>query len=482
MSEDVHVYELMVPGAKSKAPNREVLAPFDGSYIASVAGADMQTVEKALDNAYKLFRDRKSWLPKYKRIQILSKTAELMKADINGLAIEAAREGGKPLVDSIIEVERAISSIEVCVDVLKTESGEVIPMNLNLASANRIAMTQPEPIGVVVAVSAFNHPLNLIAHQVGPALAAGCPVIIKPAEDTPLSCMKFVDLLLKAGLPEGWCQAVVTDNLEAAQALVTDQRVGFFSFIGSPGVGWKLRSLLAPGTRCALEHGGAAPAIIAEDAEMNSVVGGVLKGGFYHAGQVCVSVQRVFVDKNKVNDFAANLSEEASKLIVGDPTKPETQVGPLIRNGEVNRVHEWVKEAEKAGAKILTGGERLSESCYKPTVILNPPDHVSVSSKEIFGPVVCINSYDNIDNAILKANSLPFAFQASIFTSNIDLAMKAYSELDASAVMINDHTAFRVDWMPFAGSRQSGHGVGGIPYTIHEMQTHKMMVLKSHNL
>ncbi len=482
MSDKGHVYELVVPGAKSNAPHREVFAPFDGSYIASVAGSDIQTVQKALDNAYRLFRDKKSWIPKYKRIEILSKTAELMKSDINGLALEAAREGGKPLLDSVVEVERAISSIEVCIEVLKTESGEVIPMNINLASANRIAMTQPEPIGVVVAVSAFNHPLNLIAHQVGPAVAAGCPVIVKPAEDTPLSCMRFVELLLKAGLPEGWCQAVVTDDLESAQALVTDSRVNFFSFIGSPGVGWKLRSLLAPGTRCALEHGGAAPVIVASDAEMSSVVEGVLKGGFYHAGQVCVSVQRVFVHEDKVKEFAENLAEKASKLIVGDPTNSETQVGPLIRHGELKRVDEWVKEASKAGASILTGGEAISESCYQPTVILDAPDNVNVSSREIFGPVVCINSYNNLDDAILKANSLPFAFQASVFTSNIDLAMKVYSDLDASAVMINDHTAFRVDWMPFAGCRQSGHGVGGIPYTIHEMQTHKMMVLKSQNL
>ena len=482
MSKNGRVYQLMVPGAKSNAPNREVFAPFDNSYIASVAGSDLQTVEKALENAYKLFRDRKSWIPKYKRIEILSRTAELMKLDINDLAIEAAREGGKPLVDSIIEVERAISSIEVCVEVLKSESGEVIPMNINLASANRLAMTQPEPIGVVVAVSAFNHPLNLIAHQVGPAVAAGCPVIVKPAEDTPISCMRFVELLYKAGLPEGWCQAVVTEDLEAAQALVTDSRVGFFSFIGSPGVGWKLRSLLAPGTRCALEHGGAAPVIVAKDAEMTSMVEGLLKGGFYHAGQVCVSVQRVFVDESKVEELSSVLSEKASGLIVGDPTKPETQVGPLIRPTEVKRVDEWVKEAEESGGKIMTGGSQISDSCYRPTVILNAPDDVNVLRKEIFGPVVCINSYKDINDAIYKANDLPFAFQASVFTSNIDFAMKVYTELDASAVMINDHTAFRVDWMPFAGSRQSGHGVGGIPYTIHEMQTHKMMVLKSQSL
>ncbi len=482
MSGKGKIYDMMVPGAKSSSPDRDVFAPFDGSYIASIPGSDKNTVEKALENAHKLYRDRKSWIPKYKRIEILIKTCEIMRGSIQELALEAAREGGKPLVDSVIEVERAISSIEACVEVMKSHSGEVIPMNLNLASSNRIAMTQPEPIGVVVAVSAFNHPLNLIAHQVGPAIAAGCPVIVKPAEDTPLSCMRFVEILREAGLPENWCQALVTEDLEAAQALVTDGRVNFFSFIGSPGVGWKLKSLLAPGARCALEHGGAAPVIVGDNPNMDPMIDGLLKGGFYHAGQVCVSVQRVFVHETLVEEVYSKLAQKASKLIVGDPTKAETEVGPLIRKQELERVDEWVQEAAQSGGKIITGGQRLSDTCYSPTVIFEPPENVSVSKKEIFGPVVCVYQYKDIDEAITRANSLPFAFQASVFTQNIDLAMRVYSALDASAVMINDHTAFRVDWMPFAGYGQSGHGTGGIPYTIHEMQMHKMMVLKSQSL
>ena len=479
MEQGVQRYGLMIPGASSNAPDRVVSAPFDGSEIARVAGADRNAVEIALGNAHRLSRNRRGWLSQARRIEILTRAVEIMRERIEDLAAEAAREGGKPLVDSKIEADRAISSIEVCIDVLRTEAGQVVPMNLNAASANRIAMTRPEPIGVVVAVSAFNHPLNLIAHQVGPAVACGCPVIVKPAEDTPISAIRFVEILHEAGLPEEWCQVAITEDLDAAQALVTDSRVDFFSFIGSPGVGWKLRSLLAPGTRCALEHGGAAPVIVAADAEMNSLVDNLLKGGFYHAGQVCVSVQRVFAHRDIADELAQKLAERAAELVVGDPLDLGTDIGPLIRPQEVTRVEEWVREAAAAGGAVLAGGGAISKSCFAPTLLHEPPSDVKVSNKEIFGPVVCTYSYDDVDEAIERANSLPFAFQAAIFTRDIDWAMYAFAALDASAVMINDHTAFRVDWMPFAGLRQSGHGTGGIPFTMHEMQVHKMMVLKS---
>ncbi|HEB98542.1 MAG TPA: aldehyde dehydrogenase family protein, partial [Thiotrichales bacterium] len=346
-------------------------------------------------------------------------------------------------------------------------------------SAGRLAVTRREPIGVVVAVSAFNHPLNLIVHQVGPAVAAGCPVIVKPAEDTPLSCYRFVSLLREAGLPEAWCQALVTTGPEVAEHLVTDGRVGFFSFIGSARVGWMLRSKLAPGTRCALEHGGAAPVLVEADADLDDALPLLAKGGFYHAGQVCVSVQRVFCDAAVAEKVAEGLAERARALKVGDPTDPETEVGPLIRRREVTRVHEWVQEAVAGGARLLCGGEPLSESCYAPTVLFDPPRETRVSQQEIFGPVVCVYSCANMQEAIEQANALPYAFQAAVFTRDIDRALRAYRRLDASAVMVNDHTAFRVDWMPFAGLRHSGLGVGGIPYTFEDMQIEKLLVVRS---
>lgn len=473
-------FQLMVPGATPGPKPHPVRAPYDGKPIATVDTGDASAVETALATAYSLFRDRSKWLPAPRRIEILRKTAALMQQQAETLAVEAAREGGKPLVDSRVEVARAIDGVLNCAELLRTDGGRVVPMNVNAASANRVAFTQHEPIGVVAAVSAFNHPLNLIVHQVGPALAAGCPSIVKPAGDTPLSCFRFVALLREAGLPEAWCQALVTESSDVATRLVTDPRVAFFSFIGSARVGWMLRSKLAPGARCALEHGGAAPAIVAADADLDTAVPKLVKGGFYHAGQVCVSVQRVYAHRAVAQQVAERIAAQAQKLKVGDPTLPETEVGPLIRHAEVERVHAWVREAADRGAKVLCGGVALSDSCYAPTVLWDPPDDCRISREEVFGPVVNVYPYDDIDAAIARANALPVAFQAAIFTRDYATAMHAYARLDASAVMLNDHTAFRVDWMPFAGLRESGLGVGGIPYTYHDMRIEKMLVAPAH--
>lgn len=459
-----------------------VTAPFDGSEIATVPNATREDVETALATAHALYRDRDGWLSKPHRIDILRKAAEIIKERREELAVAAAREGGKPLPDSLVEIDRAADGVENCVEVLRSEGGRVIPMSLNPSSTGRVAFTQFEPIGVVVAVSAFNHPFNLIVHQVAPAIAVGCPVIVKPADVTPLSCYAFVEILYEAGLPKEWCQVLVPQDLADASALVTDERNAFFSFIGSARVGWMLRSQLAPGTRCALEHGGAAPVILAADADLEDALPRLAKGGFYHAGQVCVSVQRIFAHASIAAKSAEKLAELGAAMKVGDPTLADTEVGPLIRTGEVDRVDEWVQAAIAGGAKCLTGGERLSDSCYKPTVLLDPPADANVSTMEIFGPVICVYSYDDLDAAIAQANALPVSFQAAVMTKDIDTAMRVYNRIDATAVMVNEHTAFRVDWMPFAGARQSGHGVGGIPFTMHEMQVEKMMVLRSDEL
>jgi len=474
---------LMIPGAsKSGSEPLEVRSPYDDQLVATVATADTAAVEQALGNAKALFDDRSNWLAIPQRIEILERAIWMMEEQAEELAIEAVREGGKPLIDSRIEMARCIDSIKICVHELRTKAGESIPMGVNPASANRLAMKTIEPIGVVVAVSAFNHPLNLIAHQIGPAIATGCPVIIKPAGDTPISCFRLVEIFHQAGLPPAWCQFVVTASRVDAEALVTDERVAFFSFIGSPGVGWHLRSKLAAGTRCALEHGGAAPAIVAADADIDRMLPSLMKGAFYHAGQVCVSVQRIFVHQSIAEELADRLQKAAVKLVVGDPLSDKTEVGPLIREKEVRRVDQWVQEAVASGAKLLCGGNRLENNFYAPTVLVNPPLDANVSTQEIFGPVVCIYPYDDIDSAIEIANSLDVAFHASVYSRDIDRAIYAANRLAASAVMINDHTAFRVDWMPFAGLRKSGLGVGGIPYTMHDMQVEKMIVIQSGGL
>ena len=478
----MHNYNVLIKGATTNDGILKVTSAYDEKEIGSVVTADGVAVEKALETAYHLFHDRKKWLPTEERITILKKTASLMQAQKEDLAKMAAAEGGKPLIDSLVEVQRGIEGIECCIETIKTSVGREIPMNLNAASNGKLAFTSREPIGVVAAISAFNHPLNLIVHQVAPAVAVGCPVIVKPAEDTPLSCMRFVKLLHESGLPEEWCQAFVVNKLENATKLVTDSRISFFSFIGSAKVGWYLKSQLSPGVHCALEHGGAAPVILDATADLDIAIPKIVKGGYYHAGQVCVSVQRVFAHESIAEKVAEKIAEKAKNLKVGDPTDSKTEVGPLIRRREVERVDNWIKEAVSQGAKLLTGGKKIGETCYEPTLLYNPGDTAKVSQMEIFGPLVCVYPYKEPDEAFKRANSVPFSFQAAVFTKDIDMAMRAYRKLHARAIMVNEHTAFRVDWMPFGGHMQSGLGTGGIPYTIADLHAEKMMVISSAGL
>ena len=456
----------------------QVLNPYDQECIGSVELVDWPQIDRWLDEARALHEDRQARLPAHERIAILQRASVLMRERAETLAMQIAREGGKPIIDARVETSRAIQSVELCIHELFASGGREIPMDLTQAGAGRKAYTFREPIGPVVAISAFNHPLNLIAHQVGPAVASGCPVLVKPAKDTPLSCKSFVEILYEAGLDERWCRFVPCSN-DVAEQMVIDSRTAFFSFIGSARVGWMLRSKLAPGTRLALEHGGAAPVLVDEGVASGKVIPPLLKGGFYHSGQVCVSVQRVFVPRAELPDFAAELAEGAEALTVGDPTKAETQCGPLIRPAEVDRVESWVDAAVQGGGRLAAGGKRTGSTLYQPTVLVDPPDDADVSRKEVFGPVVCIYGYDDVDAAIGQANALPYAFQAAVFSDRMSWADYCVETLAASAVMVNDHTAFRVDWMPFAGRRQSGLGTGGIGYTMVDMSEEKMVVVNA---
>ncbi|RXJ88429.1 aldehyde dehydrogenase [Arcobacter sp. CECT 8983] len=456
----------------------EVTSPYDGKVVGTVPFTSIEGVQKAIDVAYEKFLDVDNWIPKHKRIEILENLMKIMSSQVEELTILCASEGGKPYMDSKVEIQRAINGVKIAIEQIGMQEGQEIAMGHTASSVNRMAYTMKEPIGVVAAISAFNHPFNLAIHQVIPALAVGCPVIIRPATQTPMSAVKLVELLKEAGLPDGWAQAVVCDR-EGGELLVTSPKTAFFTFIGSGPVGWYLNSKSSPGTRAALEHGGVAPVIVEPDADIDAMIPDLGKGGFYHAGQVCVSVQRVYVHESIVDEVASKLTDYASKLVVGDQLDPKTEVGPLINNNEVNRVEEWVNEAVEKGGKILTGGKRISDSCYEPTVILNPADDALVSTKEIFGPVVIVYSYSNIDEAIDRANSLDVSFQAAVFTKNIDNALKAVKRLNGTTIMVNDHTAFRVDWMPFGGAKTSGLGLGGIPDSMNEMQNQKMMVIKS---
>ena len=454
----------------------KVTSPYNGELIETLPYHTAKDVEHFLTAAHALTRSAP--LKVSEREGILKKAIERFRQDRDAFALMIAREGGKPLTDALVEVDRGIQGIENAIEVMKSHAGSEIPMGRTPSSAHRLAFTTREPIGVVVAISAFNHPFNLIVHQVIPAVATGCPVIVKPAGATPLSCRNLIQTLHDCGLPKDWCQIAILPSA-LAESLVTDPRVAFFSIIGSSRIGWMLRSKLAPGTRCALEHGGVAPVIIEADADLERLIPPLAKGGYYHAGQVCVSVQRVFVHSSHFDTVAEAFQQRVSRLKVGDPTLKETEVGPLIQTTEVDRVAGWVEEARASGAQVVIGGSKLSDTLYAPTLLLNPSHEAKISTQEVFGPVVSLYSYDDVNEAVTRANSLDVAFQAAVFTQSIDKAFGIAQKLAASTVMINDHTAFRVDWMPFAGRRSSGLGTGGIPYTMEDMTQEKLLVFHS---
>ena len=459
----------------------EVTTPYDNKLIQTIELVDSKVISKALDDAYEYYINKDKWLKKYEIISILEKTILIMEDRFESLILIAVQEGGKPYIDSKIEVQRAIGGIKVAIEYLGNYKGETIPMGHTISSDNRIAFTIKEPIGVVVAISAFNHPLNLAIHQIIPAIAVGAPVIIKPSTRTPLSALNFVKILHEAGLPKNMCQAYACDRI-AGELLVTSPKSAFLTFVGSANVGWHLNSIASAGTRVALEHGGVAPVIINNDASIDKLIPLIVKGGFYHAGQVCVSVQRVYIHKDIINDVASKLVKETIKLKVGNPLDETTDIGPLITHSEVNRIESWVDEAKNNGATILCGGKRLNDSCYEPTIILNPKADDMVSKVEVFGPVICLYPFDDINDALNSANSLDVSFQAAIFTQNIDIALRVSKKIDATAIMINDHTAFRIDWMPFGGAKTSGLGMGGIIHAMEEMSNEKMIVIKSDSL
>jgi acyl-CoA reductase-like NAD-dependent aldehyde dehydrogenase len=456
----------------------EVVQAFDRAPITQLDTDDIVALEHKIDAASRLFADRNARLKPHQRMDILRRLVVLMEGKREPFGRQIAREGGKPLTDALIEVDRAIDGVRNAVDVLRGWGGREIPMGLTPASTDCRAFTILEPIGVVAAISAFNHPLNLIVHQVVPAIAVGCPVIVKPASATPLCCLDFVRLVHEAGLPDHWCQTFLPKTSDLAEALATDPRIAFLSFIGSGRVGWNLRSKLPPGTRCALEHGGAAPAIIDRSADLDRVIAPLAKGGYYHAGQVCVSTQRIYVHADLEHEFLDRFAARVAALKVGDPVLADTEVGPLIKPQEADRVSSWIEEAVAGGARLIGGG-RLSDTTLLPSILVNPARDAKVSALEVFGPVTCVYPFSQLDEAIAAANALPMAFQASIFTEDLRTALYAAERIDASAVMVNDHTAFRTDWMPFTGRRESGYGVGGIPWTMGEMTAGKMVVFKS---
>ena len=467
-------YALQAAGIKGSGEYQEVVSPYTGEVIAEVEQADDAAVEAGLVQAEETFKA--GVLPPYQRADILHNLAAQMKDRHEELSLTIAQEGGKPLKDARVEVTRAVNTVRLSAEEATQIDGEQQAMGGTAGNENKITLTLREPIGVVSSISAFNHPVNLIAHQVAPPLAAGNSVVLKPSGDTPISALKLGEMLQKAGLPAGYL-SILPCEPPVAQTLATAPRINYLSFIGSAKVGWHLRRVAADGTRVGLEHGGNAPAIVAADADLQKTAQVCLPGGYYHAGQVFVSVQRLYLHRSIADQFIDMYKPVVESLIGGDPTLPEPGVGPLIRPREVERVKSWVDAAVAEGAEIVTGGEVLEDNCFQPTLLKNVQEGMDVVDKEVFGPVVSVIVYDDIEEAVAGANVGPNGFQAAVFTQDINTGLHAAKKLDFSAVMLNDSTAFRVDWMPFGGRHSSGLGMGGVKYSIEEMTQLKLIVL-----
>ena len=451
----------------------DVINPSDESVCAVVSLGSQADTDAAVAAA-KAALPSWSVSTKDERIALLERLYDIYERRMEDMAQAISIEMGAPIDFS--RASQATSGTSAIKEFLRQLKKFEFEEQLD-DSENRLLY---EPKGVCALITPWNWPISQVALKVIPAIAAGCPVLIKPAPKTPLSCMVFIALLREAGCPEHMAIPIPTTN-ELAGKIVTDSRIGAFNFIGSASVGWQLRSKLAPGVRCSLEHGGIAPVIIDETVDIDTIIPKLIKGGFYHAGQVCVSVQRIFIHNSIKQQFVDKITEAAKRQEVGDPTLAATEIGPLIKPQEVDRVALWVDEAKNGGATITCGGAPLENQCYASTIVVDPPLDSKLMTHEVFGPVISINGFNNFDQAIKVANDKKWVFQTAIMTNDINNAVKASQKIDAATVIINDHTAFRVDWMPFGGHAQSGLALGGVKSSIKNFSKEKLIVINKLN-
>jgi acyl-CoA reductase-like NAD-dependent aldehyde dehydrogenase len=465
--------------AASTGPWREVRSPNDDAVVTTVQDATGADVDRLLGETPEAQRTVSRLRP-FERAEILRAVARELREREREFARTIAAEGGKPLKDALVEARRAAATIDLCAEETLRLDGDVIPMERTPAGRDHLSFTLRDPIGRVLAISAFNHPLNLIAHQVGCAVAAGCAVVLKPAPATPVCAELLRQIFLRAGLP-GKGLRVVNADVPLVQKLAADPAFGYVSFIGSARVGWELRKLLAPGTRLALEHGGQAPAIVRADADLDAAAAALVKGAFYHAGQVCISTQGIFVHESVFDPFLEKFTRATGTLVVGSALDEATDVGPLIRPAEVVRLRSWIDEAIAAGAVLVTGNtvSGTRGQYLAPTVLRDVPRDLRIMAEEAFGPVVCVNRYADEDELLDWINARDYVFEAALFTRDLTRALRIAREISTMTFVINNHTAFRVDQMPFGGHRKSGLGMGGVRYAIEEMTRLKQIIIKA---
>jgi acyl-CoA reductase-like NAD-dependent aldehyde dehydrogenase len=450
----------------------EVRSPYSGEALARVAKAGADETRMAIDAAERAMEEP---LPAHKRAEILSRVAGYLGRRHDEMARTISDEAGKPMKAARIEATRAMSTYTFSAVEARKLAGDVVPMDASQSGEGKLAYTLRRPVGVVGAISPFNFPLNLVAHKIAPALAAGCAVVLKPASQTPLSALRLAELETEAGLPPGWLNVVVGPASEIGDVLIEDERVRLITFTGSGDVGWKLRER-APRKRVNLELGNATPVIVEADADLDDVAKRMSQHAFSYAGQSCISVQRIYVQRQAYDSFLERFVPLVEGLKLGDPGDEETDVGPVIDEDARSRIVEWIEEARGAGADIVTGGE-LDGDLIRPTVIVNAAPELKVSCEEVFGPVCTVSPYDSLDEAIELANGTRYGLQAGIFTSNVRAATRAAAELEFGGVVVNEAPTFRADQMPYGGVKASGNTREGPAYAVREMTEERVVVL-----
>ncbi len=451
----------------------EIRAPYDGSVIARVVQGRHEHAEAAIAAAVKAFGTTRR-LPAFERQRVLRQISAAMLERKEEFARTLAQEAGKPIKGARIEVERAIFTFNVAAEESTRIYGEVLPLDWQEFTAGRWGIVRRFPLGPVAGITPFNFPINLVAHKVAPAIAAGCSMVLKPAPQTPLCSLLLAECVQQAGWPDGGLNVLPLSN-EDAGLLVTDDRIKLITFTGSVPVGWDIKRR-AGKKKVVLELGGNAAVIVHSDADLEYAAERCVTGGFAYAGQTCISVQRILVEHSVYGRFTDLLVEGVKKLKVGDPLDDSTNVGPLIRESDAIRTTSWIDEAVRAGARVLYGGGRQN-LVVEPTVLTGTRPEMKVNCQEIFGPVVTVEPYTDFDQAVRQVNHSSYGMQAGVFTRDAKLLFQAYEELEVGGVIAGDVPSFRIDQMPYGGVKDSGLGREGLRYAIEEMTEPKLMVM-----
>jgi acyl-CoA reductase-like NAD-dependent aldehyde dehydrogenase len=454
----------------------EVESPYDGSLVGRVAIGDEATAKHAIEAAHEAFRTVE--FPQHDRAAVLDRAAELAGERVEDLARTIAEEAGKPLKTARIEAERCVGTLTFSATEARKLTGGTVPMDASAAGAGKLGVMLRVPYGVVGAISPFNFPLNLVAHKLGPAIAAGNAVVLKPAGQTPISALKLAEILVEVGLPEGWLSVVPGPGSSVGNAIVEHELTGAITFTGSAPVGWDIRSRV-PHKKVNLELGSNAPLIVAADGDWETAADKAQIHAFSHAGQSCISIQRILVDEEIAGPFTDRLLANVEKLRVGAPLDPDTDVGPLITPGDRDRVKQWIDEAVAGGAKLLTGGELVDEGrCLAPTLLGSPPREAKVWCEEIFGPVATIDTFSDFGEALEMANDSKFGLQAGVFTRDIGRGLEAAKTLEFGGVLINEVPTFRADQQPYGGVKDSGNTREGPAYAVIELTEERFVTLQ----